>query len=386
MTPRSEGIIPFVDLNAQYKSIADEVNDAIARVLHQCDFILGKDVELLEREFADYCQSAYAVGLDNGMSALELALQAYDIGPGDEVIAPANTFIATVLSISNAGAQPVLVDPDPNTYQIDPTQIERALTPRTKAIMPVHLYGQPVEMDAIMEIAASRNLIVIEDACQAHGARYQGRRTGSMGHAAAFSFYPGKNLGGYGDAGMLVTQDKKIAERVSMIRNYGQTKKYHHVVRGGNRRLDTLQAAVLRVKLKYLDQWNAARRQHAREYSRLLANTSLSLPTAPAHVEAVWHLYVVQSAQRDALKDHLTAAGISVGMHYPVPIHLQEAYKDLGHQRGDFPISEHLSEHLLSLPMYPELPDEAIARIALAIYGFDQLQPSQHQAVPELAL
>jgi dTDP-4-amino-4,6-dideoxygalactose transaminase len=387
MNARQEGNIPFVDLGAQYQSIAGEVNDAIARVLRQCDFILGKDVELLEREFADYCQASYAVGLDNGMSALELALEAYGIGPGDEVIAPANTFIATVLSISNAGAQPVLVDVDPRTYQIDPAQIEQALTYRTKAIMPVHLYGQPADMDAILGIAQRRNLIVIEDACQAHGASYKGRRVGSLGHAAAFSFYPGKNLGGYGDGGMLVTQDKKIAERVSMMRNYGQTKKYHHVVRGGNRRLDTLQAAVLRVKLKYLDQWNAARRQHAHEYNRLLSDTALTLPTAPEYVEAVWHLYVVQSPVRDALKDHLSADGISVGMHYPLPIHLQEAYKDLGYQRGDFPISEQMAERVLSLPMYAELPDEAIARITLAIDGFEQQHnPIQRQDVLELVL
>jgi dTDP-4-amino-4,6-dideoxygalactose transaminase len=243
-------------------------------------------------------------------------------------------------------------------------------------------------MDAIMEIARRRNLIVIEDACQAHGAVYKGRRVGSMGHAAAFSFYPGKNLGGYGDGGMLVTQDKKIAERVGMMRNYGQTQKYHHVVRGGNRRLDSVQAAVLRVKLKYLDQWNAARRQHAQEYNRLLAQTSLTLPAVPDHVEPVWHLYVVQSTLRDGLKDHLTAAGVSVGLHYPVPIHLQEAYRELGHQRGDFPISEQLSEQLLSLPMYAELPDESIARIFLAIEAFERQHQTylQRQDAPALVL
>jgi len=253
-TNTSSRQVPFVDLKAQYSAIQAEINAAIEQVLHNTDFILGQDVEAFEQEFAAYCEVAYAVGVDSGMSALELALRAYEIGSGDEVITVANTFIATALSITNAGARVVLVDADPITYTLDPAQLEAAITKRTRAIIPVHLYGQPADMDRIMQIAHKHGLIVIEDACQAHGARYKGRRAGSLGHAAAFSFYPGKNLGAYGDGGMVVTNDERVANSIRMLRNYGQREKYHHVVQGYNRRLDTIQAAVLRVKLRYLDQ------------------------------------------------------------------------------------------------------------------------------------
>lgn len=356
--------IPFVDLSAQYTAIEAEVNQAIGDVLRRTDFILGQSVEGFEQEFAAFCDTAYAVSVDSGTSALELALRAYDIGPGDEVITVANTFIATVLAISYAGATPVLVDINPETYTIEVNQLEQAITPRTKAIMPVHLYGQPADMDPILEIARQHNLMVIEDACQAHGACYKGRRAGSLGHAAAFSFYPAKNLGAYGDGGMVVTNDERVDSAIRMLRNYGQRQKYHHILRGYNRRLDTLQAAVLRVKLPYLDAWNAARRQHAFLYRQLLADCHLALPSEAGYAESVWHLYVIRSPDRDALQTHLTAHGIATGIHYPVPIHLQPAYQDLGYREGAFPITEQYAGEILSLPMYPELTSEAITRVA----------------------
>ncbi len=364
MSAGKSGVIPFVDLAMQYQSIAEEVKAAMQAVLDRGDYILGKDVDLFEKEFAAYCEADYCVGLDNGMSALELALKALGIGPGDEVIAPANTFIATVLSITNAGATPVLVDHDPLTYTIDPQAIERALTPATRAIMPVHLYGQSADMDPIMEIARARNLFVVEDACQAHGARYKGRRVGSIGDAAAFSFYPGKNLGGYGDGGALTTNSAKINDKIRLLRNYGSVVKYHHLEKGGNRRLDTLQAAILRVKLKHLDNWNAARRANAAYYNEALADMGLDLPETADYAEHVWHLYVVRSKHREALKTHLSNNNVSVGLHYPTPIHQQPAYADLGYQNGDFPLSESYAQQMLSLPMYAELTKEHIDTIA----------------------
>jgi dTDP-4-amino-4,6-dideoxygalactose transaminase len=359
--------VPFVDLSAQYQSIQEEVDEAIAQVLAKGDFILGEAVELFEGEFADYCQVKHGVGVDSGTSALELTLRAYDIGPGDEVITAANTFIATVLAISYTGATPVLVDIDPESYNLDPDRIEEVITARTRAIVPVHLYGQPANMDPIMEIARRRHLVVIEDAAQAHGARYKGRRAGSLADAAAFSFYPAKNLGAYGDGGMVVTNDPEIAHSLKMLRNYGQSQKYHHQLRGFNRRLDTLQAAVLRIKLNYMDQWNAARRQHAQRYNQLLSESALALPVEADGCESVYHLYVVRAENRGQLQEDLLKAGISTGIHYPIPIHLQPAYADLGYQKGDFPISEAFSEQILSLPIYPELPRSAIEQTVAAI-------------------
>ncbi len=362
--------IPFVDLKSQYQTLEQEINEATLKVLSKADFILGQDVTLFEEEFAAYCQAEYAIGVDSGTSALELALRAYDIGPGDEVITVANTFIATTLAISYVGATPVLVDADPQTYTIDTTKIEEVITPRTKAIMPVHLYGQPADMDPIMEIAGRHNLVVIEDACQAHGARYKGKRAGSLGHAAAFSFYPGKNLGAYGDGGAVVTHDARVAENIRMLRNYGQTKKYHHSLRGFNRRLDTLQAAILRVKLKYMDEWNTARRQWAAHYNSGLSGLPVSTPSINEWIEHVYHLYVIRLQNRDALQDHLKKAGIATGLHYPVPVHLQPAYQDLGYQVGDFPITEAYADTILSLPMYPELGRDAVFYVANAIKDF----------------
>jgi dTDP-4-amino-4,6-dideoxygalactose transaminase len=362
--------IPFVDLKAQYNSIADEINDAIANVLQRGDFILGQDVRLFEEEFAAWCGVKHAVGVDSGLSALELALRAYDIGPGDEVITAANTFIATALGISATGARPVLVDHDPKAYTIDPNRVEDAITERTRAIMPVHLYGQPADMDPIMDIAERHNLIVIEDAAQAHGSRYKGRRAGSLGHAAGFSFYPGKNLGAYGDGGIIVTNDPKVADSLQMLRNYGQRVKYHHETVGYNHRLDTIQAAILRVKLKYMDQWNAARRDHADQYTELLSVNSVVTPTVADYAEPIWHLYVIRVAYRDELLKYLADHNIYAGMHYPVPIHLQKAYADLGYKPGDFPISEKYAEQILSLPMYPELTPDMIEYVTALVKEF----------------
>jgi dTDP-4-amino-4,6-dideoxygalactose transaminase len=360
--------VPFVDLQAQYQSIGPEIDRAVQDSLRRADFILGHEVSEFEDEFAAYCEASHAVGVDSGTSALELALRACGIGEGDEVITAANTFIATALAISYVGARPVLVDVDPRTCNIDPRLIESAITARTRAIMPVHLYGQPADMDPIMDIARRHDLVVIEDACQAHGARYKGRRAGSTGHAAAFSFYPAKNLGAAGDGGMVVTSDPRIAESVRLLRNYGSREKYHHDLRGFNRRLDTLHAAILRVKLRYLDQWNQARRTHAALYSRLLADIeAVVLPAQIADAESVFHLYVVQVDKRDDLMQALHHRGVSTGIHYPVPIHLQPAYRDLGYGPGDFPITEGMAERIVSLPMYPELEHEMIEYVCRSL-------------------
>jgi len=365
--PSKQPQVPFVDLSAQYPAIAPEINEAVAKVIHDTDFILGREVGLFEEEFAAYCEAEYAVGVDSGTSALELALRAYEIGPGDEVITAANTFIASALAISHTGAKPVLVDVDPFTYTIDVAGIAEAITARTKAILPVHLYGHPAHMDPIRELAEKHGLVVIEDACQAHGTRYKGKRAGSLGHAAAFSFYPGKNLGAFGDGGMVVTNDREIAKRLEMLRNYGQKEKYHHEFRGYNRRLDTLQAAILRVKLKYLEKWNAARRWNAKLYQESLEGTGVVIPIEAAGAESVWHLYVIRTENRDMLRENLISRGISPGIHYPIPIHLQPAYRDLGHKRGDFPVTEAHAQRILSLPMYAELTPESIRHVARSI-------------------
>jgi dTDP-4-amino-4,6-dideoxygalactose transaminase len=349
------GTIQFVDLQAQYRTIAPEINAAIQGVLDRSDYILGEEVRLFEEDFAKYIGTAHAVGVGSGLDALELALRAYGIGPGDEVITAANTYIATVLAIIAAGARPVLVDMDPATYNIDPAAVEAAVTPRTRGIMPVHLYGQPSDMDAILAIARKDNLVVIEDAAQAHGAMYGGRRAGTWGHAAAFSFYPGKNLGAYGDGGAITTNDPAIAEKIRHLRNYGQRVKYEHVVAGTNSRLDTMQAAILRVKLRHLDQWNAARQEHARAYSGLLGGGPFVLAKIAPNRTHIFHLYVIQAEERTQVQEFLNSKGIATGIHYPIPIHLQEACKDLGYRRGDFPATESAAARILSLPMYPEL-------------------------------
>jgi dTDP-4-amino-4,6-dideoxygalactose transaminase len=317
--------VPFVDLRLQHAAIAAEVDAAMARVVARADFVLGEDVDAFEQEYAAYCGTAHAVGVDSGYSAIELTLRAFGIGAGDEVVTAAFTFVATAAAIAATGAVPVLVDVDPVTYTIDPARIDAAITPRTRAIVPVHLYGQPASMSAILDVAARRRLRVVEDACQAHGARYQGARTGSIGEAGCFSFYPAKNLGAFGDAGAIVTDDADLADAVRTLRNAGQRDKNEHVMPAFNRRLDTLQAAVLRVKLRHLDAWNDARVRLAAHYDRRLAGSGCTPPCALADRTHVYHLYAVQHDARDALRAALGAQGIVTGLHYPRPVHLQPA-------------------------------------------------------------
>lgn len=362
--------VPFVDLNAQYRALRDQIDLAMHAVIDSSQFIQGREVGLFEEAFAAYCHTRHAIGVDSGTSALELILRALDIGPGDEVITAANTFIATVLAITATGARPVLVDVDPGTYNLSVYAVEEAISPRTKVILPVHLYGQPADMDPILQVAERFGLKVVEDACQAHGARYKDQRAGSLGVAAAFSFYPAKNLGCYGDGGMVVTSSDELARRIRLLREYGQREKYVHVSKGYNHRLDTLQAAVLRVKLPHLDRWNAQRREHARQYHALLANTSVQLPIEADYAEHVYHLYVIRVAQRDALQAHLKAHGIGTGIHYPIPIHLQEAYAELGYSRGVFPVTEQAANEILSLPMYAELTPEQVTEVAGRVIEF----------------
>jgi dTDP-4-amino-4,6-dideoxygalactose transaminase len=376
--------IKFVDLAKQYQAIKQEVDAAMGAALERTDFILGADVAKFEAEFAEYCEASYAVGLDNGTSALEMAMRALEIGPGDEVLVPVNSFIASASGVSFTGATPVFVDVDPATYNIDAGQLERHITPRTKAIVPVHLYGQPADMDGVMAVANKHGLYVVEDACQAHGARYKGRRVGAIGHIGAFSFYPGKNLGAYGDGGGIVTNDKVIADRIITMRNCGQREKYHHVTLSWNRRLDTIQAAVLRVKLRYLDEWNGLRRRWAALYTELLAELDLELPAVSPDVESVFHLYVVRTAERDRVQKALGAEGIASGIHYPIPIHLQDAYAGLGYKAGDFPVAEALAPTLLSLPMFAELTTEEVAYVVGRMHA--HVQPRQMLEVGERAL
>jgi len=362
--------IPLVDLKAQYARIKPEMDAAIQRVLNHCGFIMGAEVQAFEVAFATYCGTEHAAGVASGTAALHLSLLACGVGPGDEVITTPFTFFATGEAISQTGARPVFVDIDPITYNIDPERIEAAITPRTKVIMPVHLYGQPAEMDPILDIARRHNLWVIEDAAQAHGAEYRGRRAGSMGDLACFSFYPSKNLGCYGDGGMVVGNDPELMDRVRRLRDHGRISKYEHGELGWGYRLDALQAAILGVKLPHLDDWNDARRAHAARYNDLLADTEVVTPTEPEHVKHIYHCYVIRTPRRDELVEHLKSQGIGVVIHYPLPLHLQPAYKGLGHQPGDFPISEACAREVLSLPMYPELTPGQQERVAEAVKAF----------------
>jgi dTDP-3-amino-3,4,6-trideoxy-alpha-D-glucose transaminase len=363
--------VPFVDLAAQQASIQTEVGAAIERVLSECSFILGPQVEAFEREFARFVGCEYAVGVSSGLDALRLALIAAGIGSGDEVILPANTYIATALAVSAVGARPVLVDCDRQTYNIDVNLIESAVTPRTKAVVPVHLTGQAADMTPILEVADRHGLRSIEDAAQSHGALYKGRSCGSIGSMGCFSFYPGKNLGAYGDGGMVTTDDPELAARLRRLRNYGQTAKYRHTEKGLNARLDTIQAAILSVKLRHLPGWNKARGAHANGYRDLLSGVGdLTFQQEAPYSTHIYHLFVVETEWRDALREHLDAREIQTGIHYPIPIHLQEAYKDLGYGEGDFPEAERLAKRMLSLPMFPELGREQIERVAVEIETF----------------
>ena len=364
--------IPLVDLKAQYQTIKPEIDAAMQRVVNNTSFILGKEVAEFEKNFAAFCHAQHCVGTDSGTAALHLALIILGVKPGDEVITTTHTFIATAEVISLVGAKPVFVDIDARTYNIDPNKIEAAITPRTRAIIPVHLYGQPAEMDAILDLARKHNLRVIEDAAQAHGAAYRGRQAGTMGDVACFSFYPGKNLGAYGDAGALVTNDATLADHARMLRDHGRSEKYAHKLTGYGYRLDALQAAILGAKLPHLDAWNARRREIADYYTELLTNTDIGTPYVPPHIQPIYHIYCIRvpSGNRDALQKHLKARGIETGIHYPIPLHLQPVYQNLGYHAGDFPETERAAHEILSLPMYPELTDAQTQQIVDAIREF----------------
>ena len=364
--------IPIVDLRAQYLSIQQEIDAAIARVVASTQFIGGEECRLFEQEFAAFCGASHAVGVANGTDALTVALRAYGVGPGDEVVTVANTFIATGEAILLNGARPVFVDVEAASFTMDPAKLEPALTKRTKLILPVHLYGHPANMEAILAVAARHGLPVLEDAAQAHGAEVGGRRAGSLGHAACFSFYPGKNLGAYGDAGMVTTNDADFAAKVRQIANHGGgTHKYDNVVVGTNSRLDALQAAVLRVKLRQLERWTAERLERALAYTRLLEGVpGLVLPREQAWGRSAWHLYTLRAERRDALQAHLNGRDVATALHYPRPIHLQPAMAAAGGKPGDLPVSEGLSREVLQIPLYPELPLDSLEEIAREIRAF----------------
>jgi dTDP-4-amino-4,6-dideoxygalactose transaminase len=361
--------VPFLDFTAPYAELKSELDEAYFRFMRSAWYVLGQEVEAFEQEYATYCGVKHCVGVANGLEALHLTLRAYGIGENDEVIVPSNTYIATWLAISYAGAMPVPVEPDPKTFNLDPGRIEAAITRRTKAIMPVHLYGQSADMDPIMSIARKHGLKVIEDNAQAQGARYKGRRTGSLGDAAGNSFYPGKNLGAYGEAGAVTTNDKELADNIRVLRNYGSQKKYYNDVKGYNSRLDELQAAFLRVKLKKLDEWNDRRRDVAAFYlTELGGAANLTLPFVPEWAEPVWHLFVVRHLKRNALQQKFAAADIGTLIHYPVPAHLSGAYADGKWTRGAFPVAEELADTVLSLPMGPHLAKEQTRFVAAEVF------------------
>jgi dTDP-4-amino-4,6-dideoxygalactose transaminase len=355
--------IPFLDLGAAYRELKPQIDAAVSRVLESGWYILGPEVEAFEAEWASYCEANHAVGVANGLDALSLALRALHIGTGDEVIVPSNTYIATWLAVSGVGATPVPVEPDPATHNIDPAQIEAAITPRTRAILPVHLYGQPVDLDPILDIARRHSLRVIEDAAQAHGARYKGRRIGAHGDIVCWSFYPGKNLGALGDAGAVTTNDPALAERVSLLRNYGSRRKYVNEEAGVNSRLDPIQAAVLRVKLTALDEWTERRRAIAAAYAEGLKDAGLILPHVPDWAEPAWHLYVVRTPKRETLQARLSQAGIGTLIHYPIPSHMQQAYAGLGFAPDALPLARRLAQEVLSLPMGPQLDSHTLQLI-----------------------
>jgi dTDP-4-amino-4,6-dideoxygalactose transaminase len=361
-------MIPFLDLKAQYAGIKAELDEAVLKVLGSGRYILGEEVAAFEREFAAYCGARHAIAVNTGTSALHLSLLAEGVGPGDEVITVPFTFVATVSAICYTGARAVFVDIDPVTFNMDLTKLEAAISSRTKAIVPVHLYGQMADMDPIMEIAGRYGIAVIEDACQAHGAAYRGQRAGSIGISGCFSFYPGKNLGGCGEGGIVVTSDDDRMKAIRMLRDWGQEKRYHHVMKGFNFRMDAIQGAALRVKLRHLECWTEARRRCARTYSSLLAGSrQVVVPTEAPGRRHVYHIYALRTADRDGLQRRLQAKGIESGLHYPIPVHLQEAHADLGYRAGDFPQAESAAAEVLSLPIYPEMTDGQVAEVAAAV-------------------
>lgn len=369
--------VPFVDLKMQQRQLSAELQAAFTRVLQNASFVLGPEVDAFEKAFASYLGSQHCIAVNTGTAALHLTLLGLGIGSGDEVITVPHTFIATAEAISAVGARPVFVDVDPDSYNMSPARLEKAITPRTRAIIPVHLYGQPADFDALNAIAIRHGIPIIEDACQAHGAEYKGRKAGSIGRAGCFSFYPSKNLGCCGEGGAVVTNDPALAQQVRMLRDHGSKHKYEHQVPGYNFRLEGLQGAFLNVKLKYLDGWNDQRRAVAARYRQVLENAPLILPREMTNSRHVYHLYVVQTDQREALREHLSKRGIETGLHYPMPLHLQEAYRHLGYSRGDFPVSERVAEHGMSLPIYGEMETEAADVVGLAIHEFFGMRAEQ---------
>jgi dTDP-4-amino-4,6-dideoxygalactose transaminase len=367
-------MIPFLDLKAPYIELKTEIDEAIQRVVSSGWFIGGPEVEHFETEYATYCDVNHTAGVANGLDALHLALLAMGVGAGDEVIVPSNTYIATWLAVVQCGATPVAVEPDETTYNIDPTLIEAAVTSKTKVILPVHLYGQPADLDPILEIARKHGLRVLEDGAQAHGARYKGKRLGGHGDAVAWSFYPGKNLGAMGDAGAVTTNDPELADRIKVLRNYGSRVKYVNEVQGYNSRLDPIQAAILRVKLAHLDEWNNRRGLIAAQYQKGLAESSLILPTVPDWADPVWHLYVVRHANRESFQKHLESQGIGTLIHYPIPPHLQGAFKGTGYKKGDFPIAERIAKEILSLPNGPNMTKEEVNAALVAVNASTSLK------------
>jgi dTDP-4-amino-4,6-dideoxygalactose transaminase len=362
--------IPLVDLHAQYVPLKDEIFGGMEKVFESMHLFLGENVQALEKEFAQFCGTQYGIGVSDGTSALQIILRAMGIGPGDEVITVSHTFIATAEAIVLAGATPVFVDIYPDTCLMDVTQVERKITPRTKAILPVHLYGQTVDMDPLVEIASRHHLKVIEDACQAHGASYNGRRAGSLGDAAGFSFYYSKNLGAFGEGGFITTSDPEIYRKARMIRDHGSDRRYYHDMIGFNGRLDEIQSVVLRAKLPHLTEYNELRRSHARKYNELLANSPVAAPTEWEGNEHIYHMYVIQAPRRDELQTWLKEHGVGTGIHYPVPIHLQKSMQNLSYKPGDLPVTEKTVEKILSLPMYPELSEDQVFSVADAIKAF----------------
>jgi dTDP-4-amino-4,6-dideoxygalactose transaminase len=359
--------VPFLELGQTYIEIKEELDEAYQRVMNSGWYILGDEVAAFEREFAAYCGTKHCIGVGNGLEALQVILRSYGIGPGDEVIVPANTYIATCLAVSNSGASIVPVEPNERSFNLDPRLIEKAISAKTKAVLPVHLYGQAAEMDAINDVARKHGLKIIEDAAQAHGASYRGRKAGGLGDAAGWSFYPTKNLGAYGDAGAVTTDDDELAERVRLLRNYGSRGKYYNTEKGINSRLDELQAALLRVRLKHLDEWNARRTAIAETYLNELECARLLLPLVAEGAEPVWHLFVIRSNMRDTLQRQLKDAGVNTLVHYPVPPHLQEAYNDLRAPAGTFPITEAIHREVLSLPIGPQLTESDQSRVVQAV-------------------
>lgn len=376
-------MIPFLDLHAQYATIRHEIDDAIRAVLESAQFVLGSEVAAFEREFAQHCGARHGIAVNSGTSALHLALLAAGVGAGDEVVTVPFTFVATVAAIGYTGATPRFVDVDAETLTMDPRRIEQAITARTRAIVPVHLYGQPADMDPILEIARARGLTVVEDAAQAHGARYEGRRVGSLGDFGCFSFYPGKNLGACGEGGLIVTSNDAHARMLRMLRDWGGERKYEHLVRGYNYRMDAIQGAILRVKLRHLERWTHARRELAARYDEVLPRGDLRLPARLANSDPVHHLYAVRTPHRDALRQALEARHIGTGIHYPTPVHLLPAWADLGFARGAFPNSEAAADEVLSLPLYPEMPANACDEVASAVCEFMAAQPQHAGSRPK---